>query len=978
MNKQTLRCAAGHEWEWSGVHAHSADTVTCPHCGKAANTLILPADSTPSHGSNHAAGAPARHDSEVLRDESSERATRIRHESPDTQPSANETQHWPTIPGYEILSELGRGGMGVVYKARQTSLNRIVAIKLFVSGSLKRFRLEAEAIARLQHPHIVQVFEVGTCGRGPYFSQEFIAGGSLADRLDGAPWRAAKAADLVAKLAEAMQFTHDRNIIHRDLKPANILMADDQTPKISDFGLAKESDRDSGQTATGDIMGSPSYMAPEQAGGVTKHITRSTDIYALGAILYELLTGRPPFYGETAMDTVFQVLSNEPLAPRQVQPKIQRDVETICLKCLEKLPRDRYASAQELADDLRRFLRGEPIRALPVPAWMRAVKWARRRPGLATAIGTATLATLCLIIGGLIYTVLLVGALRVADEERQRRDATLVQAQDVVDQLLSGFSEQRLAHLPHSEALRHDLLTSSLALCEKLQAQNPEKPELRWQVGRAQRQAADLQSLLGKSTDAAASYARSIATLDALTAEHAAPKYSRELAGAHNNLAALLVQTGRPADAEAEYRLAIDGFEKLLASDGRDFEIARQLARAWDNLGVALLADSRPREATLAMEKSQTMLKELPAQPKEDDALRKAKATNFNNLGMLYQQIEKTDEAVKALRISQRLFIELQHKAPDDPEHRFGSASSTANLALVCAAGRPEAEEARHFDAASDMFRRLTADFPAVELYRAQWAHALTNYGSVLQQRGDHKEAAKHYEQAQRLYEGLVAANQTSADYQARLSDCLLRQGLMDIAVENLSTADYLLSRAIEIQTPLVKANPARADYHAVLAAANEGAGKLMIARNDAAKARYYFERAAEEQKEAVRVARAPDEFKAPLRGQYAALATTLLEVGEPDQAAAAAEQLASLAPDDGATLVQAAGLLSRCIPIIDRVKANVPATLADQCGRRAVELLRTAAEKGAPLPADLSTDATYEPLRDRADFKTITKTLKH
>jgi tetratricopeptide (TPR) repeat protein/tRNA A-37 threonylcarbamoyl transferase component Bud32 len=960
MNKQTLRCAAGHEWEWDGVHPHSADTVTCPQCGKAANTLILPAKpATPAQASDGPAdGMETMPSDQPLHSES-------------TVPAS---AGWPIIAGYEIVAELGRGGMGVVYKATQTSLRRIVAIKLFLTGSLDRFRLEAEAIARLQHPHIVQVFEVGTSFRGPYFSQEFIAGGSLADRLDGAPWPAAKAAALVATLAEAVQFTHDRNIIHRDLKPANILMADDQTPKISDFGLAKESDRDSGQTATGDIMGSPSYMAPEQAGGVTKHITPATDIYALGAILYELLTGRPPFYGETAMDTVFQVLSNEPIAPRQLQPKLPRDIETICLKCLEKLPRDRYATAQELADDLRRFGLGEPIRALPVPTWMRAVKWARRRPGLAAAISTATLATLFLIVGGIVYNILLVGALRTADDERQRRDATLVQAQDVVDQLLSGFSEQRLAHLPHSESLRHDLLTSSLALCEKLQAENPEKPELRWQVGRAQRQSADLQSLLGKTNEAAASYARSIATLDALVAEKSSPKYARELAGAHNNLAALLVQTGRPADAEAEYRLAIDGFEKLAAAQSSDTEIARQLARAWDGLGVALLTDSRPQDAAHAIETSQAMLNTLGSQPGDEFALRKSKATNFNSLGMLYQQMAEPAKAVQALLASQQLYQELVTAAPDDPEYRFGLASSSANLAFVRAVGHAGGDEDKQFQAASQLFEQLTADYPGVELYRAQWAHALANYGAVFQSRGENGAAASVLQQAQRLYEKLVAGNGAATDYRARLADCLQREGTIAIKAEELDKADDLLSRSIDMQTVLVKANPARADYHAVLAAANDGAGDLMLARKDPAKARYYFERAIEEQQEAVRVARAPDEFKAPLRGQYASLAAAFLEIGEPDHAAAAAEQLAGLAPDDGATLVQAAGLLARCIPIIDRVKANVPATLADDCGRRAVELLRAAAEKGETLPADLNTAAEYEPLRDRADFKTVTE----
>jgi tetratricopeptide (TPR) repeat protein/tRNA A-37 threonylcarbamoyl transferase component Bud32 len=934
-------------------------------CGKAAQTLILPT------------GAAAFDQQIVPTSEGVENATQIRERATARRQIPRASEPWPTVPGYEILAELGRGGMGVVYKARQSSLRRTVAIKLFLSGSLERFRLEAEAIARLQHPHIVQIYEVGTTARGPYYSQEYIAGGSLADRLDGAPWSAAKAAALVATLAEAMQFTHDRHIIHRDLKPANILMADDQTPKISDFGLAKESDRDSGQTVTGDIMGSPSYMAPEQAGGVTKSITPASDIYSLGAILYELLTGRPPFYGETAMDTVFQALSNEPVAPRQLQPKLPRDIETICLKCLEKLPRERYASAQELADDLRRFLAGEPIHALPVPAWMRAVKWARRRPGLAMAISAATLATLFLIVGGIIYNVLLIGALRTADAERERREKTLVQAQNVVDQLLSGFSEQRLAQLPHSEALRRDLLTSSLQFCEEMQAQNPEQPELRWQVGRAQRQSADLQGLLGHSAEAAKSYMRSIATLSELVNEQPLPKYERELAGAHHNLAAMLVQTGRAADAETEYRLAIDGFANLAAGNPADAEASGQLARAWDSLGVALLEDFRPQDAAVALEKSRAMLDRLASAGQADYSLRKARATNFNNLGTLYQQTDDLAQAEKSLATSQQLFQDLVGAAPDDPEYRFGLASSSANLAFVRAAAQSAAETRASFQAASELFQRLTEDFPAVEVYRAEWAQTLGNYGAALAQHGEVSEVAIQYQQAQRLYENLVAQNSAAADYRARLAGILHRQGLLAISRDDLTAADELISRAIDLQTELTKAIPNRADYHAELALACEAAGNLMVARQDPVKAQYYFDRAIDEQQQAVSMSSAPDEFKAPLRRQYAALAAVLLEMGEPQKAAAAAEQLVGLAPDDGATLVQAASLLTRCIPLVDRFKANVSATLADDCGRRAVELLRSATDHGESLPANIETDPEYEPLRNRQDFRAVADGLR-
>jgi serine/threonine-protein kinase len=272
-----------------------------------------------------------------------------------------------TIPGYEILGELGRGGMGVVYRARQVGLNRPVALKMILAGGhasvgeLARFRTEAEAIAQLQHPNIVQVYEVGERNGLPYFSLEFCGGGSLAARLDGTPWEPRRAAALVETLARAMQAAHARQIIHRDLKPANVLLADDGTPKITDFGLAKRLDSGAGQTASGAILGTPSYMAPEQAGGDGQHIGPAADVYALGAILYELLTGRPPFRAATPLDTVLQVVSEEPVPPRLLNPRIDRDLETVCLKCIEKDDRRRYASAVALAADLERYLVGEPI-----------------------------------------------------------------------------------------------------------------------------------------------------------------------------------------------------------------------------------------------------------------------------------------------------------------------------------------------------------------------------------------------------------------------------------------------------------------------------------------------------------------------------------------------------------------------------------------------------------------------------------------
>jgi serine/threonine protein kinase/lipopolysaccharide biosynthesis regulator YciM len=303
----------------------------------------------------------------------------------------------PTIPGYEITGLLGEGGMGVVYKARHLRLNRLVALKLVQGGvhgrraHLERFLTEAQAVATLQHPNIVQIYEAGEHDGLPYVALEYVEGGSLQQRLQDSPISPLETASLVGTLARAVQAAHARGIVHRDLKPANILLATDGKPKIADFGLAKRLDASDVQTRTGEVLGTPSYMAPEQATGTPRDIGFPTDVYALGAILYECLTGRPPFKGSSALETLEQVRTQEPVPPSRLQPKTPRDLETICLKSLEKAPPKRYPSAAELADDLRRFQNGEPIRARPTPPWRRLAKWARRRPALATLAATLLL-----------------------------------------------------------------------------------------------------------------------------------------------------------------------------------------------------------------------------------------------------------------------------------------------------------------------------------------------------------------------------------------------------------------------------------------------------------------------------------------------------------------------------------------------------------------------------------------------------------
>jgi len=280
----------------------------------------------------------------------------------------------PHVPGYEVQGELGRGGVGVVYRAQHLRLNRSVALKMLLAGPYAqpeeraRFLREAEAVAALRHPHIVQVYDAGEMDGRPYFTMELVEGGSLAQKIAGMPQPARPAAELLAVVAEAVHAAHQNGIVHRDLKPANVLLTADGTPKISDFGLARQLEGGAELTLSGTPMGTPSYMAPEQARGDRKAIGPATDVYALGAILYELLTGRPPFRAASATATLQQVVADEPVPPARLNPQVPRDLQTICLKCLHKEPSRRYASAQALADDLNRFRRGEPVLARPVGA----------------------------------------------------------------------------------------------------------------------------------------------------------------------------------------------------------------------------------------------------------------------------------------------------------------------------------------------------------------------------------------------------------------------------------------------------------------------------------------------------------------------------------------------------------------------------------------------------------------------------------
>ena len=434
-------------------------------------TFISQAGGIPDDPGATFIGAPAKKDSEdffdTLQNEDSGKTDELR---------------GFVIGDYQVLGELGRGGMGVVYKAKHRKLSRVVALKMILAGkhsgneALERFIVEAQAVAKLQHPGIVQIFDIGEHEGLPYFSLEFVEGKDLQKDLNGLPRDPRRSAEMVEQLCIAMQYAHDHKILHRDLKPANVLLDKDGKPKITDFGLAKHVDADaSGATNDGTIMGSPSYMPPEQARGDLSSMSPRSDLYSLGAILYQMLTARPPFVAERPLETVLQVISNEPVAPRDLQPGLPVDLETICMKALQKDPASRYTSCAELAADLRRFINGEPILARPVSRLERVWRWCRRNPRVAVPSG---LAGVFIVSTALISTWAWNSAAIAAEQIAQERDNVKEQRDEAEKQkgiaeaqTIVAVANENKAREEQAEADRQRILAGEA----KLQAEKNQK-----------------------------------------------------------------------------------------------------------------------------------------------------------------------------------------------------------------------------------------------------------------------------------------------------------------------------------------------------------------------------------------------------------------------------------------------------------------------------------------------------------------------
>lgn len=655
---------------------------------------------------------------------------------------------FPAIPGYEILSILGKGGMGVVYKARDVRLDRMVALKMILSNqagreALARFQIEAKAVALLHHPNIVQVFESGETAGKPFVALEFLDGGTLQDKLKAEPQKPKDAAKMLETLARAMHYAHERGIVHRDLKPANVLLDSHGSPKITDFGLAKRLEQeDQGQTGAESILGTPTYMAPEQASGRTRDVGPGADIYALGAVLYDFLTGKPPLRGATIHETLNLVINNDPVPPRQLQPSVPLDLQTICLKCLMKEPAKRYATAEALADDLRRFLDGHPIAARPTSFIERQIKWARRKPAEAL-LALVSVAAVIAVIVGLVF---------IANQARKQGILEAEKARDAEARQKEAEEEQRKLAISEANAVDQKNEADKQrdeADKQRDEAQNQKKLVIE-QNERANGNLADAQKILQKLTTVAQRSLRDKPGLDSVRRQilEDALVFSQSLLNRQNDDPASRLQAaranrlvgdiyealGEPTKAEGAYRSTVGRYLVLAGPTSGDAQTRAELAVTYQSLWIVQERLEQRAEAARNLLHSREILgilvKEVPAEPLYQLLL--ARTYNDEGIQLLTATPSDLEGADAAFHQALTLITNLPAGELEKPSYILEVAQVEKNVAAVYLQRGQFDESARLSHAALDKLGRLVHEHAEVTAYSKEYGQVSANLAVLL------------------------------------------------------------------------------------------------------------------------------------------------------------------------------------------------------------------------------------------------------
>jgi tetratricopeptide (TPR) repeat protein len=774
-------------------------------------------------------------------------------------------------PGYEIVHRLGSGAMGAVFLARHVRLNRFVALKMLRcrdTGSRALLSSEAGAIARLQHPNIVQIFEVGETAEGPFLALEYVDGGSLQDRLATTPPAPAEAAGLIQTVARAVHHAHERGLVHQDLKPANILISgfgvrglgfgqaevrnhipgvteglnpkpESLVPKVADFGLA----RDLSAATTRGVVGTPGYMAPEQA-GAGGEITVRTDVYSLGAVLYECLTGRPPFAESTAEETLASVREREPIPVRQVRPTTPRDLAAVCETCLQKDPVLRYASAADVADDLARYRRGEPIAARPVGKLERAWKWACRRPVVATLAAVSTAALVTVMLGGAVYQSRLREANRIALRNEARSKTNYRRALAAVEQLLTRVGGDRLVNVPEADAVRADLLRDALRFYDGFlaDADDPD-PALRREVAQAHLRVAVIDQALGRPDEATTHFNEAIDRTAALADE--APErteFRDELADARRQYGEFLAHWTNPRRAAEEFDSARAIWLALAAADPADGHYPARVALCdhligwWhDSVGRTADAESAYRRALAGRETA--VARDPSAENRRDLAM------TLHNIAVVYSRTGRQNTAIAHESEAAGLFELLTQADPTDHDARGRWSAGLHNLGVLHSTAGHAGEARRCYEQALALredIARAHPLVPAIQAALAETCNALAAEDVGALRRNDTEPLARR---AVDLYERLVQQYPQNSGYAESLLGCLTNLAVIHTTAKRPADAATVYERALSIAGRLVREQPANPHFATAVAAVCLNRGNLEDVRGRPADALPWYER---------------------------------------------------------------------------------------------------------------------------------------
>jgi serine/threonine protein kinase len=972
---------------------------------------------------------------------------------------------------FRILREVGRGGMGVVYEAVQESLGRHVALKVLSAEAaaeprrLERFLREARSAARLHHTQIVPVFEVGSANGVHYYAMQFIAGRGLDQvlrelrRLPAGGSAAPAAADpapapadgsaaeagpelstpgcagyyrAVARVglqaAEALAHAHAQGVLHRDIKPANLLLDERGEVWVTDFGLARQEGSD--LTRVGDVVGTLRYMAPERLEGRSD---ARGDVYSLGLTLYELLTLRTPFAGtDDHARLVRRVAQEAQPAPRRIDPRIPRDLETVVQKATARDPAHRYATAAEFAEDLGRFLADQPVRARRVSAPERLWRWCRRNPALASAAGLAAVALLATLAVSVSFAVYqrqaaerLNAALVEARQQQSRAEASFRQARDAVDQYLLRVSDSKELKAHGLERLRRQLLETAQGFYQRFLRERGGEPGLRYDLALAYRQLASVSRLLEQHGEAEKAYAGAVALLEDLVREYPeVPEYQSELARAHVGLGMLYGRTDRPG-AEAEHRRVVEIRERLVREHPETIAYRSELGRAWQALGVHLRhAKGRLAEAEEAYRHALDVQEALVRDQPGVAAYRSELAGTYGNLAIVHLLSGRNEQAEEAFGRAVAAFEQLAQEHPAEPAYPEALMVHLNNLgALYYNRGRTgPAEEV--YRRAADIAGRLSREHPDLPEYQRKAGFATFNLALTYRTTARPGEAEKAYRQALVLQEALVRGHADVPLYQSDLAKTLSDLGLLHQEAGRFTESDVELRRALAILEPLARSH-ANPEYQRLLATAllHRGVERGCVGRSDEAKDA--FRRALDAlarlgpkptPDDSVRVARCHDELGvlASDRGQAAEAADRWTQAGQaldalvaerPDFASAVdARRLLRLHRAAGAARAgrhaeaarqaegevrepfpaggayAAARVFALCSAAVaaDSSPADVERRkLAETYADRALDLLRSAAADGYPDAGTIERDKALKSLKPSPKFRHLLNELK-